>query len=236
MGYAIFEGAHGSKFVGEHGFGEIVAAISQRSGVEITSHAREADCEPWLKQLGKMSQRELWNGWLARRPGFNPANPPGRSTHERRNDGVAYRWWPPGLRIPRWARGIDTANSPAFIEEARREGFTVSLTYPSSASERQHVNFRRQPRLPNPWKVRPLHRGATGPRVVIVTRLLTQCRRPGTDHAYLVHPQARFDAVVDRAVSQFQHDHHQKPDGTVGIHTIRQLRRSARYWKKAHGK
>src|SRR5207237_10658943 len=63
-----------------------------------------------LKRLGKSTQAMLYNGWLHHLPGFNPANPPGRSTHELRSDGVAYRG-PVGRPIAPWGCGLDWNDS-----------------------------------------------------------------------------------------------------------------------------
>lgn len=121
--------------------------VLSASGARLQSCYRGADAEALLHQLGKSSQRELYAGWVARRPGFNPANPPGFSTHELRNDGAAYPQWPRGARIPWWACGIDVddAHVPAFIAAARARGWVVTQTYPTSAGEYHHVNFRKPP-------------------------------------------------------------------------------------------
>src|SRR5215831_12497715 len=177
MALRIFTGAGGSRFVcdEEGGFGDTVAAISVRADAPITSCAREQAAGPFLRELGKMSQQQLYDCSVAFKRSnhcpdhchgnCNPANPPGKSTHERFNDGLAYTFWPPFLKLPVWARGIDVQRDRvgAFCDEARREGFTVTLTYPGSAKEAQHVNFRRKPKL-DLWSVRPLREGMSGPR------------------------------------------------------------------------
>lgn len=225
MAYRIFTGAQGSRFVGETGFGEIVARISVRSGVAINSHAREEACRPWLAQIGKHDQAYLFQHQGTQ--GIGPANPPGRSTHERRNDGVAYRYWPAWVKIPKWARGIDTANSPEFIREAVKEGYTVTLTYPGSVGERQHVNFRRKPKAPRP---KPLKRGSKGRRVERATWMLVKIQ-DGHGNTYLKHRHHTFDHGVEEVVREFQRDHHQHVDGIIGVQTARQLSKSYRYWK-----
>jgi len=233
MGYAIFTGANGSKFVGETGFGEIVARISKRSGAVITSHARERAARPWLNQIGKHDQEYLYDGWVHRRPGFNPANPPGRSTHERRNDGVAYPG-PVGMRLAKHQRGIDCVPSGNFVREAAREGYTVTVTYPHSRAEAHHVNFRKAPKI-DLWKSRPLHGGekrSTGRRVRFITRALTVIRDPDTHQPYLTEASNTFTDRVEEAVKAFQRDHSQKADGVVGVQTRRQIGASLRYWEK----
>ncbi len=244
MTLRIFTGARGSKFVcdDDGGFGDTVAAISQRADAPISSCAREQAAEPFLQQLGKMSQQQLYDCYQARlKTGRCPdechgncraANKPGKSTHERFNDGKAYTWWPPFFRLPVWARGIDVQidRVAAFCDEARREGFTVALTYPGAADEVQHVNFRKQPKI-DLWSIRPLREGMSGPRVRLVVRLLWAVRDPQTHRPYLdphVHPNGKFTPQVAAAVKAFQHDHHQPANAVVDIHTIRALRGARR--------
>jgi peptidoglycan hydrolase-like protein with peptidoglycan-binding domain len=241
----IYEGAGGSRFVCDSraAFGDAVARISVRAEAPIESCARERRAEPLLRRIGKMSQRQLYECAQAKirtgvcPPGChgncNPANPPGRSTHERRNDGIAYGWWPPGLLLPVWGRGIDVRRDrvAAFCAEARREGFTVTVTYPGSPSESQHVNFRKRPRI-SYWVVRPLRRGMRGGRrrVTGLLRVLMSAR----GHRYLSfkHPRERFDGAVEAAVKAFQRDHHQTADGVVGVHTIRAMEAAYRAQRK----
>jgi len=131
--------------------------ILAESGAHLQSCYRGVDAEALLHKLGKSSQRELYVGYLKRLPGYNPANPPGRSTHELRNDGVAYTrrtpggthpgQWAAGDKLPWWACGIDIddAHVTAFIKAARKHGWTVARTYPTSRAEYHHVNFRKPP-------------------------------------------------------------------------------------------
>jgi len=247
MALRLFTGARGSKFVCDEdgGFGDLVATISRRADAPITSCAREAAAEPFLRRLGKMSQQQLYDCFreskrIGRCPdrchgNCNPANPPGKSTHERRNDGVAYTWWIPFFKLPVWARGIDVQRDrvAAFCAEARREGFTVTLTYPSSPNEAQHVNFRKEPKL-NVWKARPLRRGMRGPRVSLVVRLLWALIDPQTRRPYLarhIRPRGKFTPPVVAAVKAFQHDHHLEVSGEVGFETIRALQAARRLQK-----
>lgn len=238
MTLAIYTGYGGSRFVADKGFGEVLVEISNKSHAPIITSAREREAEPLLRQIGKMSQTQLYQCFLHCTPAChgncNPANPPGRSTHERRNDGVAYRVWPPGMRLPKWARGIDVQRDrvPTFCAEARKMGFTVTLTYPGSIAESQHVNFRKSPKLSPTlhWKLFPLHHGSRGVRVAEVIRLLHTVKDSDTGKVYLqLKPRKRyFGARVTKAVERFQHDHSQKSDGIVGIHTIRALRAAKR--------
>jgi hypothetical protein len=247
MALRIYTGARGSQFVcdDDGGFGDTVAAISRRADAPISSCAREAAAEPLLRQLGKMSQKQLFDCAQAKiktgvcpdscHGNCNPANAPGQSTHERFNDGKAYRIWPSRFRLPVWARGIDVQRDrvPAFCDEARREGFTVTLTYPGVVKESQHVNFRKQPKI-SLWAVRPLRAGTSGPRVRLLVRMLWRVVDPQTGRPYLdpkIHPNGKFTPQVAAAVKAFQRDHHQKDDSVVGIHTLRALRGAERVQK-----
>jgi hypothetical protein len=123
-----------------------LTAVLGESGAHLESCYRGADAEALLRKLGKHSQ-----AWLYEHQGRpeqpNPANPPGRSTHELRNDGAAYAQWKAGARIPWWACGIDIddAHVPQLLRAAARRGWQVSRTYPSSIREYHHVNFRKPP-------------------------------------------------------------------------------------------
>ena len=203
--------------------------IKARSGCTINSCDRSPEAEPYLRRYGKLSQRQLYEGWTQRRPGFNPANPPGFSTHERRNDGVAYPG-PRGARLPYWAVGIDCSNSSALIAAARAEGFYAVLTYPSNPRESHHVNFRREPRMRLAHQ--PLRRGSRGPRVVQLTRKLSRLRSPADGKPYLDGRRRVFDAATEGALRRFQEEHHQAVDGIYGPQSARQLAASLRRQKR----
>jgi hypothetical protein len=245
---AIYTGARGSRFVcdSDKGFGELVEHLSHVADAPIQSCAREQAAEHLLRQIGHMSQRELYDCAQAKRRSgkcpavcngnCNPANPPGASTHERRNDGVAYRAWPRLFRLPVWARGIDVQRDRvgAFCAAARREGFTVTATYPGTPSEAQHVNFRKVPTI-NLWKIKPLKRGDGGRRASEVIDHLRHLIDRDDDQRYLAldaETGGKITAGVQRAIRDFQRDHHQTADGNVGIHTIRALRAARAAQKK----
>lgn len=162
------------------------------------------------------------------------ANPPGCSTHEEHNDGVAYRgparrllfWWQCGI-------DIDDAHVRAFIREAAHEGFTATITYPHSPVEYHHVNFRKKPKI---FHFNPLKLGSRGARVRYVTRVLSKIHSPHTHKPYLPYTYKRYTPAVEKAVRRFQVDHHQKPDGIYGVQTARQLAASWRWWRKHHKK
>jgi len=120
--------------------------VLTESGATLQSCYRGADAEALLHKLGKHSQRELYLMWLHRAPGANPANPPGRSTHELRSDGVAYPHVAPGGKLLWWQCGIDVddAHVPAFTRVAEKHGWEVWRPY-GTRSEYHHINFRKPP-------------------------------------------------------------------------------------------
>jgi GH24 family phage-related lysozyme (muramidase) len=233
----IFTGARGSKFVCDdtRGFGDAIAAISIRADAPVNSCAREERAEPLLKRIGKMSQKQLFECSLNCKPSCNgncnPANPPGKSTHERRNDGVAYPRWRVGAFTLYWMRGIDVQRDRvfAFIREAAKEGWLVTQTYPGSPNESQHINFRRKPRI-SLWEFRPIGRGDKGRRARAVIRRLKLIQEPGERVGYLPHKDfnSTITAEVQRAIKRFQRDHHIKDDGQVGLRTWTLLKNTAR--------
>lgn len=200
--------------------------IAARTGASLNSCYRGTDAESLLRRYGKQSQRQLYNLYLAGRG--NPANKPGFSTHELRSDGVAYRI-PRGLPLRYWQVGQDWSDPGAVVREAKRLGFTATVTYPTNPREGHHINFRKEPRLAPAFK--PLHVGATGRRVKGVTRRLAFIKDPHGHH-YLQHAYNTYTPEVDRAVRKFQRDHHQRADGIYGRQTARQLDASVRYRKK----
>jgi hypothetical protein len=200
----------------------VLKQILAESGATLQSCYRAADSEKLLHRCGKHSQAELYAMFL--RGQGNPANPPGRSTHELRSDGVAYAG-PAGRKLPYWCVGIDIDDShvQAFIRTAAKHGYTATVTYPGSRSEYHHVNFRKQPKLRLP----ALKNGASGPRVLVLTRRLKNL-------GYLTHSGGHYGGAVEAAVRRFQRDHHQHVDGTVGTQTARQIIVAVRQHNKKH--
>jgi hypothetical protein len=207
-----------------------IRRIKERSGATLNSCDRSREAEPYLAKYRKMSQRQLYDGFIAGRPGFNPANPPGQSTHERRNDGVAYRG-PKGMWLPYWCVGIDCTNTAAFVQAAKAEGFHAVVTYPGNPREGHHVNFRREPRVR--VRFRALRRGSTGPRVRQLTRRLSFVRSPVDGRPYLDGSRRFFDEETGRGLRRFQKEHGQSPDGVYGPLSHKQLQASVR-WRKRH--
>lgn len=121
-----------------------ILRAARRQGVEFT--LTSADRRKGVpERYGKLSQAALWAGWLAHKAGFNPANPPGRSTHELRSDGVAYRG-PVGRPLAWWQLGLDfdDRGSEALRQWSSRHGYGLFRPYPTG-SEYHHLNFRRNP-------------------------------------------------------------------------------------------
>jgi hypothetical protein len=203
--------------------------IKQRTGATLNSCDRSPAAEPILRRFGKKSQRELFEGFRKGLPGFNPANPPGRSTHERRNDGIAYPG-PAGALLPYWCVGMDWSDARAVVAAAGAEGFIATITYPNNPREGHHVNFRKKPRLR--FRFRILREGASGRAVVDLTRRLSFVRSVTDGKPYLDGKRARFDAETRDALVRFQTEHHQKPDGEYGPNTHRQLQASVRRRKR----
>lgn len=104
---------------------------------------------------GYQSQKELYDGFAAGRPGYFPANQPGFSSHEgyadgratfHRKDGrVARR----GEEIVEFEWGIDAVNAPGgsaqrIVQWLNSKGYKAERPY-SVQSERHHFCFRKSP-------------------------------------------------------------------------------------------
>src|SRR5574338_641730 len=100
-GTPVFRGlAHVLHEARQHGWKGTLSSADRRKGIP--------------EQVGKKSQYQLWYGWIHRLPGYNPANSPGRSSHEIRSDGVAYRG-PVGRKLKWWQLGLDISDSDRFL-------------------------------------------------------------------------------------------------------------------------
>lgn len=158
------------------------------------------------------------------------ANPPGRSTHELKNDGAAYAGWA-GMPLHWWQCGIDIddAHVASFIEHCARHGWHAHITYPTSRVEYHHVNLTKPPRI---TFFKPLKRGANGRRVRQMTNRLSHVRSPVDHKPYIAHRWNHFGAVAEQALKHFQKEHYQKADGIYGPQTDKQLRAAYRNAKK----
>ncbi|MEP6978538.1 MAG: peptidoglycan-binding domain-containing protein [Thermoleophilia bacterium] len=193
-------------------------AIFADSGAKLNSCDRSPEAEPILKQCGKHSQRELFELHAKDPAHWNPANRPGQSTHERRNDGVAY----PGNvgdQLEYWQVGIDVNNLQTVIQAAGKRGWIVTTTYPGSKQEAQHLNFRKEPERKDPT----LQFSNEGPNVKRMAGILAAIRSPVDKQHYLPEAFPHFGPQVKAAVEKFQKDHHQKVDGVCGDQTWTQL-------------
>jgi peptidoglycan hydrolase-like protein with peptidoglycan-binding domain len=187
------------------GLADEIRLLKEKTGSTLNSCDRSSEAEPLLRANRKKSQRELFE--LAQKGLGNPANPPGFSTHERRNDGAAY----PG----------------PVVREAAKRGWIVTVTYPDSAQEAHHLNFRKAPELEIELK-----KGDTGKKVQEFTQKLANLRSPKTSEPYLDHDHSRFDKFVVAAVKRFQADYQQKQDGEFGSQTATQLEVALREQKE----
>ena len=86
---------------------------------------------------GKRSRaRQLWlyRAWIARLPGFNPADPPDKSAHCKLG----------------WRCAVDVTDADQFVTIAKHRGWPVTRPH---SRERWHVEFSRRPR--RTWKGGP---------------------------------------------------------------------------------
>lgn len=213
----------------------VLTEIKRVSGCTYQSIARMEAVADLLAKCGKHTQQYLYDH--QNQPGFNPANPPGFSTHELHSDGVAYRI-PRGLRLPfYWMIGIDIDD--ADVDEARRvalnHGWLLVQPYPSG-SEHHHVNFVRRPIFTPPT----LKKGDKGRRVnklIGQLKFLVHIKGKNQGKQYLTGPHSSFDGEVVAALKSYQREHKLRPDGQVGIHTAANIRASVRHRKqKTKGK
>jgi hypothetical protein len=198
--------------------------LKQKTGATLNSCDRSPEAEPILRANGKKSQRELFE--LAQAGKGNPANPPGFSTHERRNDGTAYPGRR-GARLEDWQVGMDWSPPEPVVREAAKRGWIVTVTYPNNAQEAHHLNFRKGPELEI-----ALEKGDRGKRVQEFTQKLANLRSPKTAVPYLEHDHFRYDRFVVAAVKRFQADYKQKQDGKFGSQTATQLEVAIREQKE----
>ena len=124
-----------------------IEIITRDAMAMVNSIYRGDDARALLNAHGHSSQAQLFAGWEARRPGFLPANPPGRSTHELKSDGLAYPSVSPGEDLPWWGQGFDVNDADVLrvIMAARKHGWSVFRPY-TSGSEFHHLNFLREPK------------------------------------------------------------------------------------------
>jgi hypothetical protein len=120
-----------------------IAIVCNDAKATVNSIYRGQDAAHILHRHGKHTQQELWDMYQ-RGQGY-PANPPGRSTHELKSDGVAYRV-PAGRDLKWWQQGFDVNDQDVqnVINQAAWHGWALYRPY-STGSEYHHLNFARRP-------------------------------------------------------------------------------------------
>ena len=123
------------------------------------------------ERFGKMSQQSLFDCAQAKiKTGrcppacggnCNPANPPGRSSHELISDGVAYPARP-GTKLAWWQLGLDVDDSQQLLEALGRLGYKIRRPY-RKPSEFHHLNFTASPAPVLPEQGPNAHPGSAAP-------------------------------------------------------------------------
>ncbi len=122
-----------------------VQMLVQETKATVNSIYRGSDAAFILHQNGKHTQAELYATLPA-----GTANPPGRSTHELKSDGVAYQG-PVGRQLQWWQQGIDVNDGDVnnMVRAAHQHGWLLFQPYKAGV-EFHHVNFRIRPTARNP--------------------------------------------------------------------------------------
>jgi hypothetical protein len=185
-------------------------------GTLYNSIYRGEDAAALLHANDKRTQAELF---AELGPGV--ANPPRQSTHELYNDGVAYRGWRGQKLRAHWKVGLDVNDSlvRATMAEAAKHNWILTQTYPGSAVEFHHLNFRKPPVY-----FHTLKRGSRGPRVWWVQRKLKVLG----DAPHRPMKRGRFDANTEANLKILQGHWKLKQDGIYGPHTSTTLHRALR--------
>lgn len=133
--------------------------LAKWSNATVNSIYRGQDAASILHAHGKHTQAELFATLPA-----GTANPPGRSTHELRSDGVAFPG-PIGRQLEWWQQGIDVNDGDVenMILHAKRHGWDLFQPYKSGV-EFHHLNFRSRPRPKGFDRVQIIHQRAILPR------------------------------------------------------------------------
>lgn len=113
----------------EHGWAGKLNSSDRRKGVAET--------------YGHQSQAALYAGFVAGRPGFLPANPPGFSSHELRSDGTAL-FGERGRVLPWFQLGLDVSDDGTLVRVLADLGVRATHPY-NSAAEAHHVNVTGDP-------------------------------------------------------------------------------------------
>lgn len=210
--------------------GRVVAKVRDQP----ISVYRGSDAAPILNRHDKHTQPQIWqaylNGTAASIGVIGIPNRPGRSTHECRSDGVAYRG-PVGRKLDDWQCGMDWPNNSIGAVMAAFRSFGERPFHPyASGVEYHHVNLLAAPKVANSFL--PLHPGqvhrwhvSSGLFVFILTTRLKNC-------GYLKQRTSTFDGHVEQAVKNFQKQHHMTVDGIVGDHTWTSVKAAERWCLK----
>lgn len=122
-----------------------VYLVLRRAGQTASSIYRGDDAAALLHRYGKHTQREIYND-----PAYaGKANPPGRSQHELRSDGIGNPRVSPGGVLQSWQVGVDSgadsyAARDAITRAAAHYGWHVKHPYDRGV-ELHHWCFSRQP-------------------------------------------------------------------------------------------
>lgn len=136
------------------------ALLVQDTHSTVNAIYRGEDAKAILHAHGKHTQGELYRELPA-----GVANPPGRSTHELRSDGVAYRG-PIGRKLEWWQEGIDVNDNNVLPMklDAEFHGWILFQPYKTGV-EFHHLNFLHRPIARRAAdKRRLIHLRATLPR------------------------------------------------------------------------
>jgi hypothetical protein len=192
--------------------------LQAETGCIYASIYRGSDADPLLHRLGKHDQGEEYHLYITGQEP-NPANPPGRSTHECKSDGVPYPG-PIGRQLEPWQCGIDVddAHVPAMIAAAARHGWVLFQPYPGGR-EYHHLNFRFEPKSP----LIDLRVGDTGVLVRILSIRL---------HILGYFKPRRSDIFgrrVHGALVAFQQDYGLQVDGVAGPKSWARLKQAVEH-------
>jgi hypothetical protein len=141
--------------------GAYIAVVINDAHEAVNSIYRGADAEAILNRHGKHSQAQLFAMFEAGHGA--PANRPGQSSHELRNDGVINPHLAVGAELEWWQQGFDVNDAAVhkIIAVAKGHGWELYQPYPGGP-EFHHLNFRVAPKRPKPgskmwarlWRIR----------------------------------------------------------------------------------
>jgi hypothetical protein len=132
--FRVIQGSPCNPFIASY-----FALLVNKAHATVNSIYRGQDAAEILHRHGKHTQAEIHQMY----PGIS--NPPGRSTHELRSDGVAYPGFG-GEKLSDWQQGIDVNDGDVDNMKwwARHYGWELFQPY-SRGVEFHHLNFRHRP-------------------------------------------------------------------------------------------